>query len=42
MELIDWAQRLGAPDDEVLLWHAHEGKGAEGLHEGKHHPFAAR
>ena len=35
MELIDWALRLGAPDDEVLLWHASEGKGAEELHEGK-------
>jgi hypothetical protein len=34
MELIDWALRLGAPDEEVLLWHVQEGS-AEELHEGK-------
>lgn len=35
MELIDWALRLGAPDEEVLPWHAQEGRSADELHEGK-------
>jgi hypothetical protein len=35
MELIDWALRLGAPDAEVLVWHARQGRGTEELHEGK-------
>jgi hypothetical protein len=26
VELIDWALRLGAPNEEVLLWHAREGR----------------